>query len=146
MVLWSTANCTANHNNLQAICLATSGDGKCALVSRRHISIILTKNPSKVDSIIARETKWDTTYAEFSPPEPKQMAITNSQTINIYNIDNNGNLLMHTLGGHTRTITDLNWSFKEPSILASASYDNYIYIWDLREIRYFMVKNLKPTV
>nr|XP_027201806.1 GATOR complex protein WDR59-like [Dermatophagoides pteronyssinus] len=136
MVLgWSVANTTISHPDLHAMCLATSGNGKCALVSRRSISIIRTDNLAKIDSVIARETKWDTTHAEFSPPDPKQLAITNAQTINIYNIDDQSNWLMHTLNGHTRTITDLNWSCKEPNILASASFDNYIYIWDLRETR-----------
>ncbi|KAH7642410.1 wd repeat-containing protein 59-like protein [Dermatophagoides farinae] len=135
MVLgWSVANTTISHPDLHAMCLATSGNGKCALVSRRSISIIRTDNLAKIDSVINRETKWDTTHAEFSPPEPKQLAITNAQTINIYNIDES-NWLMHTLSGHTRTITDLNWSYKEPTILASSSFDNYIYIWDLRETR-----------
>ncbi|UXI19172.1 Zinc finger protein [Sarcoptes scabiei] len=136
MVLcWSIADSTAVHKGLQAMCFATSVDGKCVLVSRKCISIIRTDDLSKIDSVIQRETKWDTTYAEFSPSEPKQMAVTNAQIINVYTIDQQTNKLMHTLGGHTRTITDFNWSYHEASMLASASYDNYIYIWDIRETR-----------
>lgn len=41
--------------------------------------------------------------------------------------------LIHTLRGHTRTITDLNWSYNDANELATASYDNYMHIWDLRD-------------
>lgn len=41
----------------------------------------------------------------------------------------------NTLKGHTRTVTDFNWSYGEPSIFATASYDYYMHIWDLRDSR-----------
>ena len=84
---WSTANFTAEHKDLQAVFLATSNNGKCALISRRSISVICTENLSIVDSNIRRDTKWDTTYAEFSTLQQNLIAITNAQTIQIFNTD-----------------------------------------------------------
>lgn len=84
---WSTANYTAEHRDLQAVCLATSNNGRCALISRRSISIIDTENLSNVEYNIKRDTKWDTTYAEFSTIQHSSIAITNAQTIQIFNTD-----------------------------------------------------------
>lgn len=41
--------------------------------------------------------------------------------------------------GHTRVISDLDWSWFEPELLVTSSVDTYIYIWDTRDTR-------KPTV
>jgi WD40 repeat protein len=35
-------------------------------------------------------------------------------------------------GGHSRTITDVNWCADEPNLLASASADGFVRIWDRR--------------
>ena len=84
---WSNANFTAEHRDLQAVCLATSVHGKCALISRRSISVISTSDLSNVEYNIKRETKWDTTYAEFSTLLENLIAITNAQSVQIFNID-----------------------------------------------------------
>ncbi|KAI2797080.1 GATOR complex protein wdr59 [Blomia tropicalis] len=133
---WSTATISAEHKCQQAMCMATSNDGKVALISRRSIAIINTENILAVDYNIRRETKWDTTYSEFSTLQQNYLAITNAQTVQIFNTDDTSmNSLIHSLKGHTRTITDLNWSINEPTVLATASYDNYMHIWDLRDSR-----------
>lgn len=85
--VWSTANYTAEHKDLQAVCLATSNNGKCALISRRSISVISTDNLSDVEYNIKRDTKWDTTYAEFSTLQHSYIAITNAQTVQIFDTD-----------------------------------------------------------
>lgn len=41
----------------------------------------------------------------------------------------------HSLRGHTRVVSDLNWHPKEPDILATCSIDTFIHIWDLRDQR-----------
>lgn len=39
----------------------------------------------------------------------------------------------HTsLQGHTRVISDLDWSWFDPELLVTSSVDTYIYIWDTR--------------
>lgn len=50
-------------------------------------------------------------------------------------IDTTSNTEMCSVRGHTRSITDLNWSHQDKCLLATASYDNYIHVWDLREPR-----------
>ncbi|XP_054165460.1 GATOR complex protein WDR59-like isoform X2 [Oppia nitens] len=157
---WSTSQLIAEHKELQAVCLAVSGDGRCALSSRRTISLINCNQPEVVDFRIRRETKWDSTASEFNPLDTNLMAITNAQTVQVYNIEanikntssgmlsamdsSNGSggsytvvkeLQLVTLRGHTRTVTDLNWSYNDTNLLATASYDNYVYVWDIRDYR-----------
>lgn len=38
----------------------------------------------------------------------------------------------HTLRGHTRAITDINFSAHHPDMLASCAMDGYVHCWDLR--------------
>ena len=82
-----TSNFSAQYKDLQATHLATSNNGNCALISRRSISLINTDNLSNVVSNIKRDTKWDTTYAEFSTLQHSYIAITNAQTIQIFDTD-----------------------------------------------------------
>src|ERR1700712_4461477 len=41
----------------------------------------------------------------------------------------------HTLRGHTRAITDINFSAHHPDILATCAVDGYVHSWDLRKPR-----------
>jgi WD40 repeat protein len=41
----------------------------------------------------------------------------------------------HTLNGHTRAITDINFSAHHPDILATCAVDGYVNCWDLRRPR-----------
>lgn len=50
--------------------------------------------------------------------------------------NNNQDLpIIHTLKGHNRVVSDLNWHPKEPDIIASCSIDTFIHVWDLRDSR-----------
>lgn len=41
----------------------------------------------------------------------------------------------HTLHGHSRAITDINFSAHHPDILATCAVDGYVHCWDLRRPR-----------
>jgi hypothetical protein len=86
---WSTSQLIAEHKDLQAVCLAVSVEGRCALSSRRSISLINCNKPEIIEFRIKRETKWDSTATEFNQLDSNLLAITNAQTVQIYNIDAN---------------------------------------------------------
>ena len=69
----------------QAVCLVISIDGRCALTSRRSISLINCNKPDVIDVRIRRETKWDSTATEFNQLDSNLLAITNAQTVQVYN-------------------------------------------------------------
>lgn len=37
-----------------------------------------------------------------------------------------------TLKGHSRLVTDMDWSDTDPNVLVTASHDNYLHVWDVR--------------
>lgn len=112
-----------------------------------------------------RNSKCEPTATEFNPIDKKFLAVCNAQIIQIYSIEANSNssygnsffdstnsidkvtsspssftcsssdCLYSSCRGHTRIVTDLNWSPFNSDILVSSSYDNMIYIWDLRDPR-----------
>ncbi|KAF4978487.1 hypothetical protein FZEAL_5133 [Fusarium zealandicum] len=49
--------------------------------------------------------------------------------------DSNSGAIEHSLQGHSRAITDVNWSAHHPDLLSTCSVDGYIHAWDLRRPR-----------
>lgn len=49
--------------------------------------------------------------------------------------DTSHGAIEHTLHGHTRAITDINFSAHHPDILATCAVDGYVHCWDLRRPR-----------
>ncbi|RCI08764.1 hypothetical protein L249_4706 [Ophiocordyceps polyrhachis-furcata BCC 54312] len=49
--------------------------------------------------------------------------------------DSNSGAIEHSLKGHTRAITDINFSAHHPDLLATCSVDGYVHWWDLRRPR-----------
>jgi hypothetical protein len=49
--------------------------------------------------------------------------------------DTSHGAIEHTLNGHTRAITDINFSAHHPDILATCAVDGYVHCWDLRRSR-----------
>ncbi|KAH7316577.1 hypothetical protein B0I35DRAFT_451556 [Stachybotrys elegans] len=49
--------------------------------------------------------------------------------------DSNSGAIEHSLEGHSRAITDINFSAHHPDVLATCSVDGYVHCWDLRRPR-----------
>ena len=49
--------------------------------------------------------------------------------------DSNTGAIEHSLQGHTRAITDINFSAHHPDILSTCSVDGFVHSWDLRRPR-----------
>lgn len=49
--------------------------------------------------------------------------------------DSNSGAIEHSLQGHSRAITDVNFSAHHPDMLATCSVDGYVHWWDLRRPR-----------
>ncbi|UNI24042.1 hypothetical protein JDV02_009821 [Purpureocillium takamizusanense] len=49
--------------------------------------------------------------------------------------DSNSGAIEHSLQGHSRAITDVNFSAHHPDLLATCSVDGYVHWWDLRRPR-----------
>lgn len=49
--------------------------------------------------------------------------------------DSSSGAIEHSLQGHSRAITDVNWSAHHPDLLSTCSVDGYVHSWDLRRPR-----------
>ncbi|GIY95576.1 GATOR complex protein WDR59 [Caerostris extrusa] len=134
--IWGSENVVADHRDLQANTMAVDRSGQYAvLAGRRHMGIVHLDQPSEIIHKTNRHSKWDVTIAEWSPHESESFAIACNQRAELYSWDQGEVKQTASLKAHTRAISDLNWSTFETRILATASIDTYIYLWDTRDTR-----------
>ncbi|MBN3301259.1 WDR59 protein, partial [Amia calva] len=90
---------------------------------------------------IGRQSKWDVGTVQWNPHESgaSLFAASSNQRVDLYKWQDGAGEIHTSLQGHTRVISDLDWSWFEPEFLVTSSVDTYIYIWDTRDTR-------KPTV
>uniref|UniRef100_A0A8C1LX37 WD repeat domain 59 n=1 Tax=Cyprinus carpio TaxID=7962 RepID=A0A8C1LX37_CYPCA len=112
-----------------------------ALNRRRFLYVVNLETPSEAPRKISRQSKWDVGTVQWNPHKTQAhlFAASSNQRVDLY-VWRDGSGEPHTsLQGHTRVISDLDWSWFEPEFLVTSSVDTYIYIWDTRDTR-------KPTV
>uniref|UniRef100_A0A667XS06 WD repeat domain 59 n=1 Tax=Myripristis murdjan TaxID=586833 RepID=A0A667XS06_9TELE len=113
----------------------------CSCFRRRFLYMVNLEAPSEAPRKIGRQSKWDVGTVQWNPHKSEShiFAASSNQRVDLY-LWKDGCGEVHTsLQGHTRVISDLDWSWFEPEYLVTSSVDTYIYIWDTRDTR-------KPTV
>ncbi|XP_048402391.1 GATOR complex protein WDR59 isoform X3 [Stegostoma tigrinum] len=139
---WSSENVVVEVRDSQATAMSVNCHGQLAVLSgRRFLYVINLDAPSEVPRKVARQSKWDIGVVQWNPHETSShyFAASCNQRVDLYKW-HDGNGEIHTsLQGHTRVISDLEWSFFEPELLGTSSVDTYIYIWDIKDTR-------KPSV
>ncbi|XP_057291888.1 GATOR complex protein WDR59-like isoform X2 [Hydractinia symbiolongicarpus] len=113
-------------------------NGRLAVVAaRRGFLVVNFDNPTKPKKIICNN-KWEPGALEWNPHQSSEdlFASVVNQKIEIWNINELSNESPRiVLSGHTRTISDINWNYYEPSSLLTCSMDTYINLWDIRQSR-----------
>ncbi|XP_028812666.1 GATOR complex protein WDR59 isoform X1 [Denticeps clupeoides] len=139
---WSSENVVVEFRDAQATAMSVDCLGHHAVLSgRRFLYVVNLEIPSEAPRKIGRQSKWDVGTVQWNPhkTEAHLFAASSNQRVDLY-IWRDGCGEAHTsLQGHTRVISDLDWSWFEPEFLVTSSVDTYIYIWDTRDTR-------KPTV
>uniref|UniRef100_A0A672Q1M0 WD repeat domain 59 n=1 Tax=Sinocyclocheilus grahami TaxID=75366 RepID=A0A672Q1M0_SINGR len=112
-----------------------------ALEKRRFLYVVNLETPSEAPRKISRQSKWDVGTVQWNPhkTEAHLFAASSNQRVDLYSWRDGSGEPHTSLQGHTRVISDLDWSWFEPEFLVTSSVDTYIYIWDTRDTR-------KPTV
>uniref|UniRef100_A0AAX7U1M5 RWD domain-containing protein n=1 Tax=Astatotilapia calliptera TaxID=8154 RepID=A0AAX7U1M5_ASTCA len=97
--------------------------------------------PSEPSRKIGRQSKWDVGTVQWNPhrSDAHVFAASSNQRVDLYSWRDGCGETHTSLQGHTRVISDLDWSWFEPEFLVTSSVDTYIYIWDTRDTR-------KPTL
>uniref|UniRef100_A0A8C2JPG9 WD repeat domain 59 n=1 Tax=Cyprinus carpio TaxID=7962 RepID=A0A8C2JPG9_CYPCA len=139
---WSSENVVVEFRDAQATAMSVDCLGQHAVLSgRRFLYVVNLEMPSEAPRKISRQSKWDVGTVQWNPHKTQAhlFAASSNQRVDLY-VWRDGSGEPHTsLQGHTRVISDLDWSWFEPEFLVTSSVDTYIYIWDTRDTR-------KPTV
>uniref|UniRef100_A0A8C5A4V0 RWD domain-containing protein n=1 Tax=Gadus morhua TaxID=8049 RepID=A0A8C5A4V0_GADMO len=103
--------------------------------SRRFLYVVNLENPSEAPRKISRQSKWDVGTVQWNPhrAQSRVFAASSNQRVDLYTWKDGFGEVHASLQGHTRVISDLDWSWFEAEYLVSSSVDTYIYIWDTRK-------------
>ncbi|KAJ4922273.1 hypothetical protein JOQ06_021617, partial [Pogonophryne albipinna] len=139
---WSSENVVVEFRDAQATAMSVDCLGSHAVLSgRRFLYMVNLEAPSEQPRKIGRQSKWDLGTVQWKPhrDEAHVFAASSNQRVDLYSWKDGCGEIQSSLQGHTRVISDLDWSWFEPELLVTSSVDTYIYIWDTRDTR-------KPTV
>ncbi|XP_037810838.1 GATOR complex protein Wdr59 [Lucilia sericata] len=132
------------HRESQATAMTVDYTGQWVLLAgRRHLALQCLGQDDD-DGFLRKyntNSKYEVSAAEFAicPESKESCAIATSQHIDVVTWGAAEPRYIHSLRGHTRMVTDIDWHGKNPNLLASCSIDTFSHIWDLRDSR-------KPTL
>ncbi|XP_072278600.1 GATOR2 complex protein WDR59 isoform X2 [Pyxicephalus adspersus] len=139
---WSSENVVVEFRDSQATAMSVDCQGQLAVLSsRRFLYIVNLDTPTEGHRKISRQSKWDIGTVQWNPHDSYGyfFAASSNQRVDLYQWKDGTGDIATSLQGHTRVISDLDWSVFEPDVLVTSSIDTYIYIWDIKDTR-------KPTV
>ena len=106
------------------------------LASRQGLHIIDLDSPWSPPRHLAHHTPWDVADVQWSPFAARDYWVvsTSNQKALVWNLAlaNAQSSVEHVLHGHSRAITDINFSAHYPDILATCAVDSFVHCWDLR--------------
>uniref|UniRef100_A0A3Q0QUS7 WD repeat domain 59 n=1 Tax=Amphilophus citrinellus TaxID=61819 RepID=A0A3Q0QUS7_AMPCI len=122
---WSSENAVVEFRDIQ-VCFYS--------YRRRFLYLLNLEQPSDPPRKIGRQSKWDVGTVQWNPhrSEAHVFAASSNQRVDLYSWRDGCGEAHTSLQGHTRVISDLDWSWFEPEFLVTSSVDTYIYIWDTR--------------
>uniref|UniRef100_A0A8K9XEH8 WD repeat domain 59 n=1 Tax=Oncorhynchus mykiss TaxID=8022 RepID=A0A8K9XEH8_ONCMY len=103
--------------------------GRHAVLSgRRFLYVVNLETPSEAPRKIGRPSKWDVGTVQWNPhrAESHVFAASSNQRVDLYTWRDGCGEVHASLQGHTRVISDLDWSWFEPEYLVTSSVDTYI--------------------
>ncbi|TVY85409.1 putative RWD RING finger and WD repeat-containing protein [Lachnellula suecica] len=112
-----------------------------ALASTDGLDIIDLDNPLNPPRHLHHRLPWLVADVQWSPFAVRDYWVvsTANQKALVWNLnmqeDTSQGAIEHTLHGHSRAITDINFSAHHPDMLATCAVDGYVQAWDLRRPR-----------
>ena len=106
------------------------------LASRQGLHIIDLDSPWSPPRHLAHHTPWEVADVQWSPFAARDYWVvsTSNQKALVWNLAlaHAQSSVEHVLHGHSRAITDINFSAHYPDILATCAVDSFVHCWDLR--------------
>ncbi|RMZ86110.1 hypothetical protein DV737_g124, partial [Chaetothyriales sp. CBS 132003] len=107
-----------------------------ALASREGLYIIDLDSPYAAPRHLPHRTLWEVADVQWSPFAARDYWVvsTSNQKALVWNLAAKSwqDTIEFVLHGHTRAITDINFSAFNPDLLATCAVDSFIHCWDLR--------------
>ncbi|KAF2839815.1 hypothetical protein M501DRAFT_737379 [Patellaria atrata CBS 101060] len=106
------------------------------LASRAGLYIIDLDSPYSPPKYLPHRSQWDVADVQWSPFASRDRWIisTSNQKALVWNLElsNTRAPIEFVLHGHSRAITDINFSAHHPDVLATCAVDSFVHCWDLR--------------
>ncbi|KIV91206.1 hypothetical protein PV10_05770 [Exophiala mesophila] len=117
--------------------LSISPSGRdVVLASKEGLHIIDLDSPYSPPRYLAHRTPWEVADVQWSPFAARDHWIisTSNQKALVWNLRARSwqDSIEYVLHGHTRAITDINFSAHNPDVLATCAVDSFVHCWDLR--------------
>lgn len=117
--------------------LSISPSGRdVVLASKEGLHIIDLDSPYSPPRYLAHRTPWEVADVQWSPFAARDHWIisTSNQKALVWNLNARSwqDSIEYVLHGHTRAITDINFSAHNPDVLATCAVDSFVHCWDLR--------------
>ncbi|XBW36342.1 hypothetical protein QEN19_001922 [Hanseniaspora menglaensis] len=120
---------------INAVTIAPSGRD-VVMASKHGIYVVDLDDPYQPPRFLEHQTPWQVADVQYSPHLQTSTWVisTSNQNALIWNLMRNAtNAIEHTLHGHNRAITDINWHPENHNLLSTASVDTTVLAWDLRD-------------
>ncbi|KAF3832168.1 hypothetical protein F7725_025833 [Dissostichus mawsoni] len=183
---WSSENVVVEFRDAQATAMSVDCLGSHAVLSgRRFLYMVNLEAPSEQPRKIGRQSKWDVGTVQWKPHRDEERTsspppvnteesdaqhnecFSSNQRVDLYSWKDGCGEIHSSLQGHTRVISDLDWSWFEPELLkpstaveyvaahlskihgldwhpdnefvfATSSQDNSVRFWDYRQPRKYL--------
>jgi WD40 repeat protein len=112
-----------------------------AIASKTGLDIIDLDSPLNPPRHLRHGVPWNVADVQWSPFAARDYWVvsTANQKVLVWNLvmqeDSRHGAIEHSLHGHTRAVTDINFSAHNPDILSTCAVDGYVHCWDLRRPR-----------
>ena len=105
------------------------------LAGRRCYAVINLSSQSQPVIKEGRQSKWEVVCSQWSVQDERNLAVASNNKVELVKVGEGELSPATTLSAHTRIITDLSWHTLDANLMASSSADNFIYLWDTRDLR-----------
>lgn len=106
------------------------------LASKEGLHIVDLDSPYSPPRYLPHRTPWEVADVQWSPFASRDYWVisTSNQKALVWNLQARSwqDSIEFVLHGHTRAITDINFSAHNPDILATCAVDSFVHCWDLR--------------